>query len=61
MAKAEEMFQGLTVNCGCIYDHDREDRKAKIARGTSFDALPEDWKCPFCGASRTSFQSSRGS
>jgi rubredoxin len=56
MAKPEEMYQCQTVNCGCIYDPDRGDRRSKIAKGTSFSALPEDWKCPVCGASRKSFR-----
>jgi len=30
---------------------EREDRK-----GTSFDDLPEDWKCPVCGAGKKIFK-----
>jgi len=60
MAKPEEMYQCQTVNCGCIYDPDRGDRRGKIAKGTPFNALPEDWKCPVCGASRKSFRPLRG-
>ena len=26
---------------------------------TPFEQLPEDWPCPVCGASKTSFQSIR--
>jgi len=33
MANPEEMFQCQTVNCGCIYDPDRGNRKSKIAKG----------------------------
>ncbi len=34
--------------CGYVYD----DSKEKIP----FSALPEDWKCPLCGASKADFQ-----
>ena len=33
--------------CGYIYDEEKE----KVP----FDALPEDWKCPLCGAARSDF------
>jgi rubredoxin len=56
MAKPEEMWQCQTVNCGYIYDPDRGDRKGKIPKGTSFDELPVDWKCPVCGAGKKMFR-----
>lgn len=34
--------------CGYIYD----DEKEKVP----FDMLPQDWKCPLCGASKTDFK-----
>lgn len=34
--------------CGYIYD----DAKEKVP----FDSLPDDWKCPLCGASKTDFR-----
>ena len=46
MAEPEEMYQCQTVNCGYIYDPDRGDRRGKIPKGTRFEELPEDWKCP---------------
>ena len=55
MAKPEDMWQCQTTNCGYIYDPDKADRKRKIKRGTKFEILPEDWKCPLCGASKKSF------
>jgi len=51
------MYQCQMANCGCIYDPDRGDRKGKIKKGTHFEELPEDWKCPVCGASTKSFKS----
>ncbi len=56
MADPKEMYQCQTVNCGCIYNPDKGDRKGKIPSGTRFDDLPEDWKCPVCGASKRFFK-----
>jgi rubredoxin len=56
MAKPEDMWQCQTVNCGYIYDPDRGDRKGKIPKGTRFEDLPEDWKCPVCGAGKKMFR-----
>jgi len=56
MAKASEMYQCQVANCGYIYDPDKGDRKGKIPKGTPFKDLPEDWRCPVCGASKKSFK-----
>ncbi|MFC1857019.1 rubredoxin [Thermodesulfobacteriota bacterium] len=56
MAEPESMFQCQTVNCGCIYDPDRGDRKRKIPKGTCFGELPTDWCCPVCGATKKRFK-----
>ena len=56
MAKPEEMYQCQTVNCGCFYDPDRGDRRGKIPKGTQFEHVPEDWKCPACGAGKKMFR-----
>ena len=56
MAEPEEMYQCQTTNCGCIYDPDRGDRKGKIPKGTQFKDLPDDWKCPVCGATEKMFR-----
>ena len=56
MAKPEEMYQCQTTNCGYIYNPDKGDRKGKIAKGTQFQELPDDWKCPVCGASKKAFK-----
>jgi len=60
MAEPEEMYQCQTVNCGYIYNPDKGDRKGKIPKGTQFSDLPEDWKCPICGAGRKMFKSLAG-
>jgi len=56
MARPEEMYQCQTVNCGYIYDPDRGDRKGKIKKGTSFADIPDDWRCPVCGATKAAFR-----
>ncbi|UCE72754.1 MAG: rubredoxin [Nitrospiraceae bacterium] len=50
------MWQCQTVNCGYIYNPDKGDRKGKIPKGTSFEDLPEEWKCPVCGAGKHMFK-----
>ena len=56
MAKYEDMWQCQTANCGYIYDPDRGDKKGKIPKGTKFEDLPEDWKCPLCGVGKAFFK-----
>ena len=56
MTEPKDMYQCQTVNCGCIYDPDRGDRKGKIPKGTPFNQTPEDWHCPVCGASKKCFK-----
>ena len=56
MANPEEMYQCQTVNCGCIYDPDRGDRKGKVKKGTQFCELGDEWCCPVCGASKKMFK-----
>lgn len=56
MAAPEEMWQCQTTNCGYIYNPDKGDRKGKIAKGTRFEDIPEEWRCPVCGASKKAFR-----
>lgn len=41
--------------CGYVYDPAVGDPEAGIKPGTAFDALPEDWVCPLCGAGKDQF------
>ncbi len=41
--------------CGYTYDPANGDPDNGIAPGTAFEALPEDWVCPLCGAGKDSF------
>lgn len=41
--------------CGYIYDPAEGDSMSDIAAGTAFEALPEEWVCPTCGAPKSQF------
>ena len=42
--------------CSYTYDEARGLPEAGIAPGTKWEDLPEDWKCPLCGASKSDFR-----
>jgi rubredoxin len=60
MARPEDMWQCQTPNCGYIYSPDRGDKKGRIPKGTLFQNLPEDWRCPLCGVSKKMFRPMAG-
>lgn len=41
--------------CGYIYDPELGDEDNNIAPGTAFEAIPDDWTCPLCGADKSEF------
>ncbi|MEG0764819.1 MAG: rubredoxin [Pseudoflavonifractor sp.] len=41
--------------CGFIYDPADGDPAGGVAPGTPWEAVPADWVCPLCGASRDEF------
>jgi rubredoxin len=41
--------------CGYIYDPNKGDPTSGIAAGVEFDALPDNWVCPECGAGKDQF------
>ncbi|RJP87758.1 MAG: rubredoxin [Desulfobacteraceae bacterium] len=41
--------------CGYVYDPEVGDEDNGVQPGTSFDALPDDWQCPVCGAEKDDF------
>ncbi len=49
------MSKYLCDVCGYIYDPDLGDPENGIEPGTSFEALPDDWVCPNCGAEKDQF------
>ncbi len=42
--------------CGYVYDPEVGDPDSGIAPGTPFEALPDDWVCPDCGAGKDMFE-----
>lgn len=56
MADTQDIWRCQTVNCGYMYDPDRGDRRHKIPAGTKFEDLPDDWRCPVCGAGKKAFR-----
>lgn len=43
------------VVCDHIYDPAEGDPDTGVAPGTPFEALPEDWYCPECGATKADY------
>ena len=41
--------------CGYIYDPAKGDPDSGVAPGTAFEAIPESWVCPDCGAGKADF------
>lgn len=42
--------------CGYIYDPAIGDPDSGIEPGTAFEAIPDDWSCPLCGATKSDFE-----
>ncbi|MBD3379792.1 MAG: hypothetical protein GF408_04950 [Candidatus Omnitrophica bacterium] len=42
--------------CGYIYDPSKGDTDNGVDPGTPFKDLPDDWKCPECGAAKDMFE-----
>jgi rubrerythrin len=55
--EAAEAVPGLWICkvCSMIYDPAVGDPDSGIAPGTPFEAIPDDWSCPLCGARKSSF------
>ncbi|XP_057515771.1 uncharacterized protein LOC130797259 [Amaranthus tricolor] len=61
--RLEEKFAVLNTgiyecrSCGYRYDESAGDPSYPIAPGLPFGQLPEDWRCPTCGAAKSFFES----
>lgn len=42
--------------CGYIYDPANGDPDNGAQPGTTFEALPDNWVCPECGAPKSEFE-----
>ncbi len=56
MAEAKDTYQCQVSNCGYIYDPDKGVPRKNTPPGTAFKDLPDDWRCPVCGASKKTFR-----
>jgi len=41
--------------CGYVYTEERGEPATSTPPGTLFSSLPEDWRCPVCGAEKSAF------
>jgi rubredoxin len=53
--KGEIMAKYRCTICGYIYDPAVGDSTQGINPGTAFEALPDTWVCPVCGAPKSDF------
>ena len=54
--KDMRIYQCQMPTCGYMYMPTKGDRKGKIPAGTSFEDLPDTWRCPLCGATKSVFK-----
>jgi len=45
----------ICLACGHVYDEEAGSPESRIAPGTRFEDLPDDWVCPFCGSDKQHF------
>ncbi|MGC9977236.1 MAG: rubredoxin [Syntrophales bacterium] len=50
------MSKYLCEICGYLYDPEEGDPSEGIPAGTPFEKLPDNWRCPVCGADKTMFK-----
>ena len=53
---ADGMSKYICEICGYIYDPAKGDPSQGIPAGTSFEKLPDSWRCPVCGVDKTLFK-----
>ena len=57
VARKEPMMEKWKCTlCGYVYDPAKGDPDSDIEPGTAFEALPDDWVCPDCGAGKEDFE-----
>ncbi len=54
--EVKTMDKYICTVCGYIYDPEKGDPESDIKPGTPFEALPDDWVCPLCGAGKDQFE-----
>ena len=51
----KDLMKNECLRCGWIYDPAEGDPDGGIKPGTPFKDIPNSWKCPVCGASKSDF------
>ena len=46
----------MCLICGYIYSEEKGDADHGLAPGTRWDDIPDNWKCPECGAMKDDFE-----
>jgi len=54
--KEEPMDKWECLVCGYVYDPEVGDPASGIEPGTPFEAVPDEWVCPDCGAGKDMFE-----
>jgi rubredoxin len=47
----------LCIQCGHVYEPAKGCPSLGVATGTSWEAVPHDWRCPDCGCAKGHFES----
>lgn len=42
--------------CGYVYEPEKGDDRRQVPSGTPFESLPQNWRCPVCGAPTSQFR-----
>lgn len=50
------MKQWRCIVCNYVYDPAVGDPDNGVPPGTPFEAIPDDWVCPLCGAGKDEFE-----
>lgn len=50
------MQKWICKSCSYTYDPAEGDPDSGIEPGTPFEAIPDDWECPVCGAKKSDFE-----
>lgn len=51
----KDLMKDECLRCGWIYDLGEGDPDSGIKPGTPFKDIPNSWKCPVCGVSKSDF------
>lgn len=54
------MLKYTCTICGYVYDEETGNPDRGVAPGVAWNALPDDWVCPICGATKDAFERQGG-